>query len=112
MEGQLPLYRRCEIPSENAMLDAMSPLRSTILKPATTGSTSTVDAFLETVSPEVWSLCGADNSYGHPHREVLEKLEDADIKVFDGYPWYHNCSTDGKVTGFPIKALGQLNLSP
>jgi competence protein ComEC len=73
-----------EIPSENAMLDAMSPLRSTILKAGHHGSsTSTVDAFLEAVSPEaVVIMCGADNSYGHPHREVLEKLEDADIKVF------------------------------
>ena len=42
-----------------------------------------MDAFLEAVSPEaVVIMCGADNSYGHPHREVLEKLEDADIKVF------------------------------
>ena len=31
-----------------------------------------------------WALisCGNDNSYGHPHAEVMASLEDADVQVY------------------------------
>lgn len=73
-----------ETPSENEMLIAGAPLKSTILKAGHHGSsTSTGDDFLEAVSPEaVVIMCGYDNSYGHPHREILEKLDVADVEVY------------------------------
>ena len=37
--------------------------------------TSTSDAFLEAVDPEIALIsCGVDNSYGHPSPSTLEKL--------------------------------------
>ena len=45
-------------------------------------STSTSDAFLKAVSPAFAVIsCGEGNSYGHPHKETLEKLEAAGIQV-------------------------------
>lgn len=39
-------------------------------------STSTSDAFLKYCSPQVAMIsCGRDNRYGHPHEEVVERLE-------------------------------------
>lgn len=26
--------------------------------------------------------CGEDNSYGHPHKDTMDKLEKADITIF------------------------------
>lgn len=46
-------------------------------------STATTDTFLKAVNP-TWAVisCGADNSYGHPHQEVLEKLAEDDVQVY------------------------------
>lgn len=39
--------------------------------------------FLETISPELAVIsCGRDNSYGHPHNETLERLEEVRSRVF------------------------------
>lgn len=56
----------------------------TVLKTAHHGSdTSTTQAFLDAVSPRAALIsCGKDNSYGHPHQEVLERFEEAGIPVF------------------------------
>ena len=45
-------------------------------------STSTSSTFLKAVSPSyVVIQCGKDNSYGHPHKETMEKLEKAGCRV-------------------------------
>ena len=65
----------------------------TVLKVAHHGSkNSTSEEFLETVSPRLAIIsCGANNRYGHPHTETLERLEKADI------PWL--CTKDcGAIT--------------
>ncbi len=58
-------------------------LRSTVLKLGHHGSSSsTSEGFLNSVRPKlaVASL-GADNDYGHPHQETLDKLKNADIPL-------------------------------
>ena len=58
--------------------------RVDILKIAHHGSGySTGTEFLATVSPATAIIsCGRNNSYGHPHAETLQRLEDARV------PWY------------------------
>lgn len=71
--------------SEQAMVARFGKsLEADVLKCGHHGSsTATSDIFLKTVNP-TWAVisCGKDNSYGHPHREVLSKLEDDDILVY------------------------------
>ncbi len=59
-------------------------LKSTLLKIGHHGSdSSTSEAFLDVVSPEYAVIsCGIDNSYGHPHTEVLERLAARNILTF------------------------------
>lgn len=46
-------------------------------------SSSSSQDFLTAVGPSyVWISCGADNSYGHPHKETMEKLEKDGIQMF------------------------------
>lgn len=53
------------------------PERITLLKAAHHGSkNSTKEAFLELVNPRLTLIsAGQDNSYGHPHKETLARLE-------------------------------------
>ncbi|MBQ8041254.1 MAG: DNA internalization-related competence protein ComEC/Rec2, partial [Lachnospiraceae bacterium] len=72
---------------EAAMLDRLRKLGVrylTVLKVAHHGSKySTSDEFLGWVLPQVSIIsCGENNSYGHPHKETLERLEKAESKVF------------------------------
>lgn len=81
-----------ELDSESAMLADFpaQELDSTLLKVGHHGSnTSSGDGFLAAVSPE-WAVisCGRDNDYGHPHREVLNRLEEY------GVPEDHILRTD------------------
>ncbi|MGI6140555.1 MAG: ComEC/Rec2 family competence protein [Caldicoprobacterales bacterium] len=73
-----------ETTSEKEVLRSGYQIKSNVLKAGHHGSaTSTSDDFLKAVSPEtVIIMCGTDNSYGHPHKETLEKLEKADIDVY------------------------------
>lgn len=57
----------------------------TILKVAHHGSkNSTTKDFLNIVSPTAaWISCGEGNRYGHPHKELLRRLTDREVKVYD-----------------------------
>jgi competence protein ComEC len=70
--------------AEEAMLEAGVPLQADILKLGHHGSsTSTTDAFLAAVDPEVAIYSAAEgNSYGHPHRETVAKLKEAGIPMY------------------------------
>ena len=61
-----------------------SALSSDVLKTGHHGSvTSSSYVFLYEVSPAYAVIsCGKDNSYGHPHEEVLSRLRDADVTLF------------------------------
>jgi competence protein ComEC len=56
----------------------------TILKVAHHGSQYTTDReFLEILKPKIALIsCGVDNSYGHPHKELLERLNEANSIVY------------------------------
>jgi len=67
--------------AENKLVNAGINLNSDILKIAHHGSkTSTSDAFLKAVNAILAIIeVGKDNSYGHPHQEVLERLKNLNI---------------------------------
>jgi competence protein ComEC len=62
-------------------------LKSTILKTGHHGSrTSTGEEYVKLVDPE-WAVisAGKDNSYGHPHSEVIEILSKQKVKILGTY---------------------------
>ncbi len=68
---------------ERELVSSNTDLDSDFLKVAHHGSkTSSCEEFIQSVSPETAVIqCGKDNSYGHPHKEVLEILEKYDITI-------------------------------
>lgn len=70
--------------SENDIMDAGAKLGATVLKIGHHGSsTSSSYRFLNEVMPEYAVIsCGEDNSYGHPHEEVMSRLGDAGVTVW------------------------------
>ena len=70
--------------SENDILDAGCEVGSTVLKVGHHGSsTSTSYRWLNAVMPQYAVIqVGTDNSYGHPHDEVMSRLRDAGVTVY------------------------------
>lgn len=70
---------------EGELLDAYGAdaLDVDVLKVAHHGSsTSTGEKFLEAASPDIAVIsCGVDNDYGHPHAEVVGRLESHGVDV-------------------------------
>ncbi|MEL7624608.1 MAG: MBL fold metallo-hydrolase [Clostridiales bacterium] len=77
-------------------------LKTDVLKLSHHGSsTSSSEAFLEALSPSfAVASCGAGNSYGHPHQEVLTALEDRHIQLYrtDRQGTILVTSQDGRLT--------------
>lgn len=59
-------------------------IKADVLKVGHHGSsTSSSKKFIERVSPKIAVIsCGTGNSYGHPHKETLERLENFGIKYY------------------------------
>ncbi len=86
---------------EKWMLSRSQTLSAQILKVSHHGSrTGSSDAFLKAVGAQVGLIsCGANNNYGHPHAQVLERLARHGVEVYrtdklgtieveiDGYGW-------------------------
>lgn len=72
-----------EIEIENALVDAGKNLSCDIYKVSHHGSrTSSSSAFLQELKARIAVIsCGKDNSYGHPHEEVLQRLQSAGIET-------------------------------
>jgi len=70
--------------SEQEMLNKGYDLKADVLKIGHHGSSSsTTSAFLQAVSPKYAVIsCGQGNSYGHPHKEIIEKLKSLNITVY------------------------------
>lgn len=72
-----------ESASEYEVLELGYEIESDILKVSHHGSSSsTVEEFLDGVAPRYAIIsAGVDNSYGHPHRETLQKLKARDVGI-------------------------------
>lgn len=70
--------------NEDEILNSYSSIRSNVLKIAHHGSsTSTSQAFLEAVNPEITIISvGSDNSYNHPNSKILNLLNSIGTKVY------------------------------
>lgn len=70
--------------SEADMLENGIDLEADVFKASHHGSrTANMEEFLQTVDPDyVVISCGQDNSYGHPHAEVMNRLRAMGISVF------------------------------
>lgn len=75
--GDLPAFQERELVSRGADID------SDVLKVGHHGSkTSSSEDFIKEVSPELAIIsAGKNNSYGHPHQEVLDVLGKYGIKI-------------------------------
>jgi competence protein ComEC len=69
---------------ETQILKRRSPLRSDVLKVAHQGSrSSSTDEFLSQVRPVIAVISvGTPNPFGHPHPEVLRRLESFQLQLF------------------------------
>lgn len=70
--------------AQEMLLQADADLRCDVLQVPHHGSSGAlVSAFLNAASPQAAVIsCGANNDYGHPHREVLVALNDRRIKIY------------------------------
>ena len=70
--------------AETLLLQSGGDLSADVLKVGHHGSsTSTSDALLAAVSPRYAVIsCEAENEYGHPHAETLEKLDELGVSLY------------------------------
>ena len=70
---------------EGQLMKRMQGEAYDVLKVAHHGSKhSTSEAFLKRCSPKIALIsAGEANSYGHPHKELLKRLEEAKCRIYD-----------------------------
>ena len=70
---------------EEQLLQKVAGKEYDVLKVAHHGSKySTSERFLKLCSPDIALIsAGKDNRYGHPHEELLKRLENADCKIYN-----------------------------
>jgi competence protein ComEC len=72
-----------EFKAESDMIKAKQPLQADVLKVGHHGAkTSTSTAFLNAVKPKYAVISVGKNSYGHPTKEVLNRLKAAKVTVY------------------------------
>ena len=72
-----------ETPAEMQMISGEQPIKANVLNIGHHGSrTSTTEAFLDAVNPQIAVISlGANNQFGHPHRYVINRLTEREIKI-------------------------------
>ena len=91
--------------SEQEMIGA--GLKADVLKVGHHGSnSSTTSSFLKAVSPKAAVIsAGRGNSYGHPHQEVLNRLQNAGVEVYrTDEQGMIIATSDGQKVTFNVKA--------
>ncbi len=70
---------------EQELIKSYPDLRADVIKIGHHGShTSTGEAFLDHVQPSMAIVsAGVDNPYGHPHADVVARLKERNIRIFD-----------------------------
>ena len=73
-----------ETETEDLMMESGATLRAQVLKVGHHGSRYATSArFLDAVAPEAAVIsCAADNRYGHPARQTLDRLRKAGVKIY------------------------------
>lgn len=87
---------------ESEMIPLVEPGRIDVLKVGHHGSkTSTSPAFLDAARPAFAIISvGLDNSYGHPHPDVIQRLEESHVATFRTDLWgLVSIRTDGRRFG-------------
>ena len=102
-----------EARAEGDMLDTGLPLSADVLKLGHHGSsTSTSDAFLAAVHPSAVVIsCGADNAYGHPHAQTLQKVTGLSVYRTDTQGAVTAIS-DGQTVRFETQRGGAATAAP
>jgi len=88
-----------QILKQNILKQNTTSLKCTILKVGHHASvTSSSQAFLNTVKPEAGVIMlSANNTHGHPHKEIIERLTEAGVKIYRSDLHGHIViTTDGK----------------
>jgi competence protein ComEC len=69
---------------EEQLLESGFNLEADVIKLGHHGSnTSSTDKYLKAVNPQYAIIsCGADNSYGHPHSQVIDRLKNNNIDFY------------------------------
>lgn len=91
--------------SENEMINKGLDLKADVLKLGHHGSnTSTSQAFLDKVNPKYAVVSvGKDNSYGHPHKTVMDRLKAKGIKLYrTDESGTIVATTDGNIISFNV----------
>jgi competence protein ComEC len=123
-EKKFILTGDAEEASESEMLHSGINLNADVYKVAHHGSkTASTSSFLDAVNPDYAVIsCGEENSYGHPHAEVLNAFRTRGIEVFrtdeqgsmiaisDGKTITWNCApSDSWKAGEPIGSVNTRN---
>lgn len=74
----------CGKAEENDILNSGADISADLLKAGHHGSsTSSTESFVNAVNPKgVIISCGKNNDYGHPHKEVMNRFNENNIKVY------------------------------
>ena len=83
-ENSFVMCGDAEAEAESDICDNGIDISADVLKLGHHGSsTSSSDIFLDQVNPEYAVVsCGLGNSYGHPHKETMDKMAEREISVF------------------------------
>ncbi len=104
-----------EAPVENAMMRIFkSGLQSTYLKVSHHGSRySSTDKFLARVQPRVAIISsGKDNTYGHPHKESLDRIKATGAQIFSTLFGTQSLVIPAPKRGVELLINGQIDVAP